>query len=68
MTAGIVTRYAGLAISIAVHAPVIAHPIGPVRIDMVLIRVPVAAKLSPRPIRAFKIALTMIAVKLVILN
>lgn len=49
MTAGIVIRYAGPAISITAHTPVITHPIGPVSIAAILVIPAIVANLNPCP-------------------
>lgn len=58
MTAGIVTRYAGPAISINVHTAVSIHPIGPIIIDAILVNPAFAARDNPLPTRNFITALT----------
>lgn len=49
MIAGIVTLYAGPAISIAVQNPISIRPIGPAKIPIALVIPTFAAKLNPRP-------------------
>lgn len=52
-TAGIVMRYAGPAISTAVHNPVIIQPIGPVSTLAILVRAAFIANFNPVPKSAF---------------